>query len=155
MPDEDDFDRPLAPKGAVDAALIARVLKQEGLVPDHALVSSARRTQETWGHVAAVFARTQADIRRDFYLADAHTLWHAIEEAAADADTLMVVAHNPGIHQLAVALLRRDGASPSVIAKLERGFPTATAAVFAIDEAGRASYDGLFLAAEHGGAGGE
>lgn len=155
MPGEDDFDRALAPSGAQDAAIMARALNDAGLAPDQALVSAARRTRETWAQAEQVFPAAQAKFRRDLYLASAQTLWNAIDEAADTAETLMVVAHNPGIHELAVAFLRRDGASPSVIARMERGFPTATAAVFAIDEAGRASYDGLFLAAEHGGAGGE
>ena len=68
---------------------------------------------------------------------------------------LLLIGHNPGIHALAVALLRRDSAPPSIVAKLDRGFPTATAAVFAIDQAGRASYDGLFLVKDYGGGGSE
>ncbi len=149
----DDFARPLAAQGRLDAALIGEVLAGQGLVPDLALVSSAQRTRETWDELAKAFPDAQAQFRRDLYLADARTLLAALE--GEEAQTLMLVAHNPGVHALAVALLRDGSAAPSTIAKVERGFPTATAAVFAIDEAGRASYDGLFLAAEHGGAGAE
>jgi len=39
----DDFDRPLAERGREDAALIGKVLAREGLTPDLALVSPARR----------------------------------------------------------------------------------------------------------------
>ena len=102
-----------------------------------------------------VFPSVTVDMRRDLYLADAETLWQAVEQTADEADTLIVVAHNPGIHELAARLLRRDGGSPSAVAKVERGFPTATAAIFLIDDAGRAMYDGLILASEHGGGAGE
>ncbi len=154
-PGEEDFDRPLAPQGATDAAIMGRVLADAGLSPDRVLVSAARRTRETWAELAQAFPNAEAEVRRDLYLADAHTLWNAVDEAAEGADTLLMVAHNPGIHALAAALLRRDGASPSDVARMERGFPTSTAAVFAVDEAGRASYDGLYLVAEHGGLGAE
>jgi len=153
-PAEDDIDRPLAPQGQTDAALIGKVLAQEGLKPDRVLVSSALRTRQTWEALKGAFPNADAQERRDLYLADARTLLNAVEEDES-ADTVLVLAHNPGVHNLAVALLRRDGAPPSVVAKLERGFPTATAVVFAIDAAGRANYDGLFLVAEHGGAGTE
>lgn len=153
-PGVDDFDRPLAPQGAADAGIIGRALANDDQVPDRVLVSSARRTRETWDALAPAFPDAAVAFRRDLYLADAHTLWSAVDEAS-DAEVLMVLSHNPGIHSLAASLLRRDGAPPSIIARMERGFPTATAAVFSIDEAGRAAYDGLYLAAEHGGVGGE
>jgi len=153
-PSGDDFDRPLAPQGRSDAALIGRVLAAEGLAPDRVLLSSSRRTAETWDQVRAAFPGVQGEARRDLYHAGAHTLLAAIE-GEDDADVLMLIGHNPGIHALAVALLRRDSAPPSIVARLDRGFPTSTAAVFAIDQAGRASYDGLYLVKDHGGGGSE
>ena len=36
---------------------------------------------------------------------------------------------------------------------MDTRFPTSTAAAFLIDATGRASFDGLFLASEHGGEG--
>lgn len=153
-PGEDDFDRPLSARGHTDAAIMGRVLAGEGLSPDRVLVSSALRTRETWEGLAPHFPKADVRYRRDLYLADAHTLLAAIEEEA-DADTVMVVAHNPGVHTLASGLLRRDSAPPSTVARLERGYPTSTALALSIDEAGRASYQGLYLVAEHGGGGGE
>ena len=154
-PGEEDFDRPLAAQGIADAGIMGRVLAQAGLLPDRALVSGALRTRQTWEEIAPSFPGAKAQVRRDLYLAEVDGLWAAVEGAGEEVDTLMVVAHNPGIHALASALLRRNGAPPSTVAKVERGFPTCTAAVFAIDEAGRAAYDGLYLVAEHGGAGTE
>ena len=150
----DDFERPLSDQGREDAALIGRALAAEGLIPDRALVSGALRTRQTWQAAAAAFPKAKAQVRKDLYLADARTLLDAVEDEA-DADTLMVVAHNPGVHALAIGLLLQGSAAPSVVAKVERGFPTATAAVFTFDAAGRPAYDGLFYAADHGGGGGE
>jgi len=66
---------------------------------------------------------------------------------------VMVIGHNPGLHELAVNLLIEGGASPAVIERMSAKFPTATAAVFLVDPEGRASFDGLFYAADYGGQG--
>ena len=61
---ESDHERRLAERGDADAAAAGRWLAEQGFVPDHALVSSAASTQDTWdalsagaraGHVAPVF----------------------------------------------------------------------------------------------------
>ncbi len=152
--DGGDFDRPLTGRGRKDAALMGRVLAGAGIHPDRVLVSSALRTLQTWEAVAPAFPDAEVLEVRSLYHAEPGVILAAVEKET-DADCLMVVAHNPGVHALALRLLQWASAPPSIQARFERGFPTATAAVFEIDEAGRATYDGLFLAAEHGGGGGE
>ncbi len=49
----EDFDRPLARRGMIAAPVMGRYLKEEGLLPDYAVVSAAKRTAETWGLVKA------------------------------------------------------------------------------------------------------
>ena len=153
-PTGEDFDRPLSARGEADAALMGRVLAGEGLIPDRALVSGAARTRQTWALAAESFPGAEARYSRALYLADPDEMLAAIE-AESSAETLMVVAHNPGCHALALRLLAAGSAAAGVLRRFDRGFPTASAAVFDVDEAGRAHYDGLFLAAEHGGGGGE
>jgi phosphohistidine phosphatase len=149
----DDFDRPLAQRGREDAALMGRVLAGEGLVPDLALVSPARRASETWLYARDAFPEAKAELRRDLYNAAPETIREEVEKSAEAADTVIVVGHNPGIHELAVELLIEGAASAAEIERVAARFPTATAAALLIDEAGRASFDGLFLAKEHGGEG--
>jgi phosphohistidine phosphatase len=149
----DDFDRPLAERGRADAALMGQVLAREGLVPDLALVSPARRASETWICAREAFPAAKAELRRDLYNAGPETIREAVEEAADAADTVLVVGHNPGLHELAVELLIEGAASAAEVERVAARFPTATAAALLIDAAGRASFDGLFLAKEHGGEG--
>ncbi len=149
-----DFDRALTERGRSDAALMGRVLAKAGVSPDRVLVSSAVRTQQTWAAMADSLPEAKAISLRALYHAEPDVILGLVE-TEDDADTLMIVAHNPGIHALALRLLKAASEPASVMARFERGFPTSTAAVFAIDEAGRANYDGLFLAADHGGGGGE
>ena len=65
----------------------------------------------------------------------------------------MVVGHNPGLHELAVELLIEASAANAEIERVAARFPTATAVVYDIDDAGRAHLDGLFLAKDLGGEG--
>jgi phosphohistidine phosphatase len=66
---------------------------------------------------------------------------------------MIVIGHNPGLHEVAVDLLIDAAASAAEIEPVVARFPTATAAVYAIDSAGRASLEGLYLARELGGEG--
>lgn len=149
----EDFDRALTETGREDAALMGRVLAKEGLVPDLVLVSAARRTQDTWEALSAAFPKAKIEVRRDLYNASAPALLEAAEEA--EARTVMVIAHNPGVHELTLDLLIDGGAGGAVIGRAGSRFPTATAAAFLVGAGGRASYDGLFFVADHGGGDGE
>ncbi len=149
-----DFDRALTERGRRDASIMAGVLDGAGIVPDKVLVSSALRTRETWEAMAAAFPQAQVAFSRALYHAEPDALLDAIEDEE-DSDTVMVVAHNPGVHALALRILKVGSAPPSDLARFDRGYPTSTVSVFSIDEAGRAAYEALFLAADHGGGGGE
>ncbi len=150
---EDDFDRPLAERGREDAALVGEALAKAGLAPDAALISPARRTAETWIYARDAFPRIRAELDRGLYDAAPEDIRAAIERVADRSDTLVVVGHNPGLHELAVELLVEASASHAEIERVAARFPTATAAVYAIDAAGRASLDGVFLAKDLGGEG--
>ena len=52
----DDHDRPLAARGRAAAPVIGRYMADQGLVPDLAVVSTARRAQQTWALAAEALA---------------------------------------------------------------------------------------------------
>jgi phosphohistidine phosphatase len=150
-----DFERPLAERGREDAALMAGVLARAKLAPDLILVSSARRTRETWEAVRDAFPQAAGEIRKDLYHAEAEDIQAAIDDEAGDGQTVMVIGHNPGLHDLAVTLALSGRALPGLVSRLRSRFPTSTAAVFKFDAAGTPTLDGLYYAAENGGHGGE
>jgi phosphohistidine phosphatase len=152
-PGEDDFDRALSERGREDAALVGQALARENLAPDYALISPARRTAETWICARDAFPRIRAELNRALYDAGAEDIREAIEGVAERCDTLIVVGHNPGMHELAVELLVEAAAAAADIETVSARFPTATAAVYQIDGVGRASLDGVFLAKDLGGEG--
>jgi len=150
-----DFERGLTERGAADAALMGRLLVDEGLVPDVGLVSAARRTQATWEQVSAAFPIARTSVLGGLYNAAADRILFEADAAGIEHEAVMVIGHNPGLHSLTVALLRGAGAGSALVARAESRFPTATVAAFTFDLAGRPVYDGLFYAADHGGGGGE
>ena len=107
-------------------------IAKAGLQPDFALVSSARRTQETWGLVAPELkapcpSRTVPSI----YEADPSIILAAIRRAPQESETLLVIGHNPGLEGLA-SLLAPTGEAES-ITRLKIKYPTAGLAVIALD----------------------
>jgi phosphohistidine phosphatase len=104
-PGDRDRDRKLTKRGRADASAIGAYMARHGLVPDVALVSPAKRTQETWALLAPTFARAPKLVNEErIYDANTQTLIDVIA-AARGAHCLIVVGHNPGVHDLAVQLI--------------------------------------------------
>ena len=80
------------------------------IVPDRVLVSPAVRTQQTWTCASAVFDPPPgATTVERLYDAAAQTILAAIREVPASVPTLLVVAHNPGLHEVASLLIASGG----------------------------------------------
>ena len=141
-----DFDRGLTPEGRAEARLVGKALAQAGFFPDLALVSPARRALETWRAVAEAFPRTAEQPDASLYAASAVRLAAATRDAASGGNAVILVGHNPGIHQYAIHLAIQAGASEAGAKPLFERFPTATAVAFAMDGEGRPSFEQLFLA---------
>ena len=135
-----DRDRRLDDRGRTDAPVIGGYLAEHRLVPDLVLVSPAARTRETWELIAATQQPQPAvDIIGGLYGADASELLQIIRMASGRADdpaceTIMVVAHNPGLHELSLELIGK--ARPADREALEENLPTSGVAVFkfAVDD---------------------
>ena len=145
-PSGEDLDRPLAERGLDEATSVAEAMKAYGLKPDFAIVSPACRTRQTFEQVRGVFGDIPVFMDKAFYNAGAQALRTAIEAHEEAGVCILVVAHNPGIQYLAADYMFEGAASAGAIEKVRGGFPTASAAVFEIDVAGRPLYDGLYLA---------
>jgi phosphohistidine phosphatase len=134
-----DFERGLTERGKSDSALIGQTLVRAGIAPDLVLVSTARRAVETWEAARAAFPNARVAPARELYHAAPEALAEAIEAAGAAVLSLMVVGHNPGLHELALAL---SSEGSSVAAKtLAESFPTAAAAVFERNRQGQFKLD--------------
>lgn len=105
-----DHDRRLDERGLLDAPAMGRYLQQHDLLPGLTLVSSAMRTQQTWERVASQFVlRAESATLDDLYGASATELLglaRAANGRPADdkLQSLMIIAHNPGLHEFALDL---------------------------------------------------
>lgn len=140
--DGGDIDRPLSKHGRADALAMGQALAERGLHPDTVLVSSATRTHQTWDAVSQAMGDVEVHLAPALYNASSDTLRRAVEAAEDQSGCLMLIAHNPGVHQLAVEYLIESAASPGVMDKMSGGFPTGAAAIFSVDVAGRPYYEG-------------
>ncbi len=99
----DDFERPLAPRGLRNVPEMGRRLARRGLAPDLVVSSTAVRALATARGVAREIGYREDRIRSapELYLAAPDEILAVIRSAPADARTLMVVGHNPGLTDLA------------------------------------------------------
>lgn len=123
-----DIHRALTARGRADARRIGEALAAQGFSPALAVVSSARRAVETWEEAGPAFQGARMQLDPVLYNADPSELFGAAN--AADAEVVMIVAHNPGLHELVVDLLGRAGAFGQA---RSASFAPATAAVFDFD----------------------
>lgn len=134
-PGLEDRARGLVERGRKDAAKIGAYMKSHALVPDRVVISPAARTQETWKITAAAFRPAPGAASADqLYDATPHAIFAVIKDAPVAAHTLMVVGHNPGLHEVALMLI----ASGDIDARerLREKLPTAGLVIidFAFDD---------------------
>ena len=127
-----DHARRLASRGRHDAEEAGRWARAEGVLPDHAFVSTAARAHETWSAFrVGAGLDVEAELDGGLYAAGPDSAMEVLRSAPADATTVMVVGHNPTMAHL-VHLLDDGSADPTAFAALSAGFPTAAVAVLEI-----------------------
>jgi phosphohistidine phosphatase len=134
-----DEDRRLDERGRKDAAEIGGFIASHPPFPDSALVSPAVRAHQTWELAWAAMKdrvpEPHVELVPDIYGADPGQLLQCIREAsAADPQRLLVVGHNPGMHELALALT--DGGDEAGRRALADNLPTSGLVIleFATDD---------------------
>ena len=107
---------------------MAEWLNAMGAIPDHAIISDAARTMETWDLVSkGMSLDISTNISRSIYLAAPLTMLNAIQEAPDTATTVIVIGHQPGMSILVERLA--DGSEPASRNRAYQHFPTAATAL--------------------------
>ncbi|PSK99434.1 phosphohistidine phosphatase [Murinocardiopsis flavida] len=120
-----DHERALTGTGRSQAAEAGASLARAGLVPDHVICSSARRTRQTLDLALGELPATPSvDYSDAAYSAGVDDIFALVSAVDPDVSTLLVVGHNPTVAQLAAAFTG-DG---TLLA-----FPPAAAAVAELD----------------------
>lgn len=123
-PSQPDHDRPLNDRGRRSARALGDWLASRGYEPEEVLCSTSQRTRETWERVAVAPLETRPNVRFDA------ALYHAEPEKmlsilrTAEAPTVMMLGHNPGIAAFAALLPARVPLDPDF-----RRYPTAATLV--------------------------
>ena len=134
-----DQDRRLDDRGRIDAADIGGWMARQPPFPDSVLVSSAIRAQQTWELAWAAMKdlvpQPPVELVPELYGADPAQLLQIIRAASvSDPQRLLIVGHNPGMHEVALAL----AGSGDIAGRkaLDDNLPTSGLAIFdfAIDD---------------------
>jgi phosphohistidine phosphatase len=102
---QSDHERPLNDRGRHDASRMAALLAETGFRPDRLLSSTALRARTTADSFAAALG-VPLDTSPELYGATADELWDAA--ASSHVQNVLIVAHDPGLSELASALAGRD-----------------------------------------------
>ena len=109
-----DHDRPLNKRGLRDAPRMGRLLRDEDLVPDRIVSSTAVRARTTAELVADELGyHGTVECSRDLYLASVPDIIRVLGNVGGDASRLLVVGHNPGHEELVAALTGGVAALPT------------------------------------------
>ena len=97
----DDHERPLNERGRRDAPRMGELVREYGLMPDIVISSDAVRAQLTAEAVAAA-AGYPGEIVLDerLYIASADEILSLLRTVRENAETIMIVGHNPGLEEL-------------------------------------------------------
>jgi phosphohistidine phosphatase len=116
-----DHDRPLNERGERDAPRMGRLLREQGLWPDLILSSTARRARRTAELLVAdpdedtpgedtpgentpdedtPGGDTEIRYLSELYLAEPEDYLAAVRRAGGEAESVLVVGHNPGLEML-------------------------------------------------------
>ncbi len=105
-----DHDRPLNKRGHRSAKEVAATVAREGISPDVVLVSTALRAQQTAEPLPLIATPQPA-----MYNASAQDLIDQLRGLPADAQSAMLVGHNPGMEDLAARLGDTGGMSTATL----------------------------------------
>ena len=127
-----DQERPLARRGRRDAKRIARHLLRLGIMPELVLCSPAQRTRETLELVRPALGTTATvRLEAELYAASAETLLERLRAVPEEVASVMLIGHNPGLHDLALLL----ASAGTELERLEAKFPTAALATLTLPRA--------------------
>ena len=131
--DADDHDRPLSMRGRKAAPAMAAYMRSQDYLPQAVLCSTAQADAGNPRLASRGLDRRSPPFAtsRELYLADWPVLLANLKKAPARASPLLLVGHNPGMEQLAVALALQPKGLPerARLQQLTQKFPTAALAV--------------------------
>ncbi len=126
-PGGSDYDRPLAPDGEEDARKLGHLLAKMGMLPEAAVHSLARRTEDTLANlVAGAGVAIPAERAEWLYHATPQNIMEQVRQLPDALVSILVVGHAPTLHILAGNL----AAGSEMERRLADDFPPGSMAIF-------------------------
>jgi phosphohistidine phosphatase len=127
-----DIDRPLAPRGERASRKLAKYILQTRIEPELVLCSPALRARQTLEAVeASLGKRCVVEVVPELYAASEQELLERLQALPEPVSSVMLIGHNPGLHDLALVLASRGACLP----QLEEKFPTGALATLVVRSA--------------------
>jgi phosphohistidine phosphatase len=124
-----DKDRPLAPRGRKAASALAGHIERSGISPALVLCSPARRTMDTLRLISGSFRDpVEILVEEELYGAGMGDLLRRLRNVPEATPSVMLIGHNPAIHELSLALAR----GVDDLKQLRAKFPTGAMATLAV-----------------------
>jgi phosphohistidine phosphatase len=124
-----DRDRPLAARGRKAASTLAGHIERSGISPALVLCSPARRTMDTLRLISGSFRDpVEILVEDELYGAPMGELLRRLRKVPAPTPSVMLIGHNPAIHELALALVGSHAAGRQLKVK----FPTGAMVTLAV-----------------------
>jgi phosphohistidine phosphatase len=127
-----DRDRPLNKRGRRSAVAIRQAMREFGLVPDLVLVSTAKRALETLSGLEPWDDTPLVEPVDNLYLASEAALLAIVQSVAETVRTVLLIGHNPGMHDFAVLLADPQASAAKPLGLVREGFPTGALAEFTV-----------------------
>jgi len=127
----DDHERPLSKRGRAAANAMAKHMRRAAMAPDIVLCSTAVRAKETLEPVAKKLKPAKVVFERGIYEVAERELWKYVRALPEQADTVLMIGHNPGLHNFALALA--DANSVDHLPPPHGKFPSGALATFSFD----------------------
>lgn len=126
-----DHERRLLDRGRRDATAAGAWLVAEVGPPDLVHVSTSTRTRQTWEVMASRTELSRAPVWPDRRIYQGHPadLLAVLTETPAQAATVVLVGHSPGVPALVGHLADHERSDPAALARLQESYPTMACAV--------------------------
>jgi phosphohistidine phosphatase len=127
-PGLEDHDRPLNARGRASAPAMGAYLAEQKLVPALIVCSTSLRTRQTYDLLAPSLPKSARVVFDEaLYLAERDAILALVRALPKDAEVAMLIGHNPGLQEAAIALAGTGDADTR--RRLHDKFPTAALAV--------------------------
>ena len=107
-PSLNDHDRPLSKRGRETAKTMATYLRRAKIVPDLVICSTAMRARQMLNPIAKAKKPPKVVLEREIYGGTQQALWEQLWNLPESAKSVLLIGHNPALHDLALELAQAN-----------------------------------------------